>query len=764
MGMLVSRKMSDANTLSCPNCGTPVATAQAEPLARVPCPQCGVRVRAARSFDHFELLETLGTGGMGTVYKARDAQLDREVAIKVLRKDLGPEYVHQLQHEARVTASINHPNVVQVFSFGRAHDQYYLVMELVHRGTLDDIIEERRKLSEEKVLQAGIEVARGLRAAFSKGLIHRDVKPANILFTDDGTAKVSDFGLAGLAGSLGQSTSAIWGTPYYVAPERLNNAPEDFRSDIYSLGATLFHAIAGCPPFEGETTSAVNLRALKNRPLKLNQVAPHVSVATADVIRRMIAPVREQRFASYDDLIAALERARRLLLGEAEPARRKIKLLSAAAVLLVLSLLGWFFISGPGAGTKNAPGAKASAPAVDINRQFEDARRQLLDGKYASARSAFARLVADTKNRQPMYDWAQLHRALASLLDHDEAQMRQALDEIENAGTGGFADRPLGAFFLDTARRAKARTAIALSDVPQHPAKPFALFLLGLVDVDLGRFNDAASLLEAFTRAPPPKDFAWTAEYKPLGQKYLDDCRAWLAWREKRSSPKTAAEVKSALDSLRQLIPKLQKQTAIEREAGVQERTLANRLGEAQSAGKTLRETPHETATEAAEWNAALEGFRRAAAVYDFASGANSIRKARVTEPSLKRLRADYDRVATWLVDWKAQLIRDLNVRGFDEPLTAGNVEYTGIAGASASALRLRVPYGFTELDWVQIPPRTLVDVSSRFATTADQKWRCGVFAWSIGWSDAERRLMDGACAAKPSYKENRKFFEQNKL
>src|SRR5213083_2728925 len=191
-------KMSDSDTISCPNCGTMVGIVDAEPLSRVPCPECGHKVRATRFYNHFELRETLGTGGMGTVYKARDTQLDRDVALKLLRKDLGPEYANQLQQEARITASVNHPHVVQVFSFGRDHDQYYLVMELVDRGTLDDLIAEQKKLPEADALRAGIEVARGLRAAYQKGLIHHDVNQAHILFNEEGMAKISDFGLAGI--------------------------------------------------------------------------------------------------------------------------------------------------------------------------------------------------------------------------------------------------------------------------------------------------------------------------------------------------------------------------------------------------------------------------------------------------------------------------------------------------------------------------------------------------------------------------------------
>jgi serine/threonine protein kinase len=328
----------------CPACGTAVDTSAAEPLARVACPKCGEKVRAERTFDHFVLLETIGIGGMGTVYKARDTLLDRHVALKLLRKDLGEDidYAARLQQEARVAASVNHPNVIQVFSSGTDHDQFYLVMELVDHGSLDDLIEQQKRLPEELVLEAGIQVAKGLRAAYAKGLIHRDVKPANILFAEHHTAKIGDFGLAGAAAEGAETRGEIWGTPYYVAPERLNNEPEDFRSDIYSLGATLFHAISGRAPIEGETNSAVTLRQLKSEPVHLNSVAPEVSEPTADVLDRMIAPDPADRFGSYDELVTELENAYGLLTGKKEfiaIRRKKLPWIIGVAVLLI-ALIG----------------------------------------------------------------------------------------------------------------------------------------------------------------------------------------------------------------------------------------------------------------------------------------------------------------------------------------------------------------------------------------------------------------------------------------
>jgi Protein kinase domain len=306
---------SEPAAQACPSCGTTVDTTAAEPLARIACPACGKKIRVERTFDHFAVVETLGVGGMGTVYKARDMQLDRFVALKLLRRDLGAEEDHKarLQQEARIAAAVNHPYVIQVFDSGTDHGQFYVVMELVDQGSLDDLMALQPRLPEQRVLEIGIQVAKGLRAAHRRGLIHRDVKPANILFVDEHAAKIGDFGLASSATQRWGIGGVVWGTPEYVAPERLNNDPEDFRSDIYSLGATLFHAIAGKPPIEASTNSATALLESKQRPLDLQATAPDVSAETAEVLQRMIAADPAQRFSSYDDLVAELERAWRAL-------------------------------------------------------------------------------------------------------------------------------------------------------------------------------------------------------------------------------------------------------------------------------------------------------------------------------------------------------------------------------------------------------------------------------------------------------------------
>jgi eukaryotic-like serine/threonine-protein kinase len=305
-------------TPTCWVCGAVLDAGGYEPLVRVVCRNCGQKNLLQRTYDHFVPVETLGAGGMGTVYKARDTQLERFVALKLLHKDLSSEADHdaQLQQEARIAASVNHPNVVQIFSLGTDHGRFYVVMELIDHGSLDDLMESQGRVPEHQVLDIGIQIARGLRAAHRKGLIHRDVKPANVLFVDEQAAKIGDFGLAAFATQEShhiESDRVIWGTPPYVAPERLCNQPEDVRSDIYSLGATLFHAVAAKAPIETGTNSATELYALKQHPSELRAIAPKVSGPTARVLQRMIAPDPNERFSLYDELLAELDAARRAL-------------------------------------------------------------------------------------------------------------------------------------------------------------------------------------------------------------------------------------------------------------------------------------------------------------------------------------------------------------------------------------------------------------------------------------------------------------------
>ena len=271
-------------------------------------------VNSPRSFGDYLIEKELGQGGMGTVYLAKDTGLNRNVALKILRADLShdPEFARKFLEEVEVTASLAHPNIIRVFTLGEHEGRLYLVMEHLDEPSLEQRMEQQGKIPERQVLEIGLGIASALQFAHEEtGLIHRDIKPGNILFGRGDIPKLADFGLAaGARSALGQQDE-IWGTPYYVSPERLMREPEDIRSDIYSLGATLYHAMAGRPPFEAETAEEVARRHLSDRSPPLRSFCAAAQEQTVFTLDKCLAKKPESRWADYTGLINQLADALR---------------------------------------------------------------------------------------------------------------------------------------------------------------------------------------------------------------------------------------------------------------------------------------------------------------------------------------------------------------------------------------------------------------------------------------------------------------------
>jgi serine/threonine protein kinase len=253
---------------------------------------------------------------MGTVYLAKDSGLNRYVALKILRSDLGddPSFSRKFLEEVEVTASLAHPNIIRVFTLGEQEGRLYLVMEHLDEPSLENRMDKQTKVSEREVLEIGIGIASALQFAHEEtGLIHRDIKPGNILFGRGNIPKLADFGLAAGARSALSQQDEIWGTPYYVSPERLLREPEDIRSDIYSLGATLYHAMAARPPFEAETAEEVAKRHISDRPPPLRSLCPDAQEQTVLTLDKCLAKKSSARWGSYTELLSQLADALRRL-------------------------------------------------------------------------------------------------------------------------------------------------------------------------------------------------------------------------------------------------------------------------------------------------------------------------------------------------------------------------------------------------------------------------------------------------------------------
>jgi len=274
-----------------------------------------------KTLGEFEIVGVIGRGGMGAVYKARQPSLGRFVAIKVLPKRFAEDasFVERFSREARSAAAIRHPNIIEVFVIGQDKGHQYIAMEFIEGESLADLLKRESKLPPDRALDLMKQVASALAKAHSLGIVHRDIKPANILLTSEGMAKVADFGLAkreGVDVSV-TVTGASLGTPLYMAPEVARGQPADPRSDLYSLGATFYQAIAGKPPFDGATPAELIVKHVNTPPPPLQSLAPDCPAPFCRIIHRLLAKNPAHRYSSAEKLLEAIERLEERLAQKA---------------------------------------------------------------------------------------------------------------------------------------------------------------------------------------------------------------------------------------------------------------------------------------------------------------------------------------------------------------------------------------------------------------------------------------------------------------
>ena len=293
--------------MECPSCHTQIDVGALPAFSKATCPSCGGEITVPGRLGNYLLLNCLGSGGMGSVYRAYDETLARIVAIKVMLKSLGdaPEFLASFRREAQAAAKLNHPNIAQIYSFGQEKGQPYIVMELVGGQHFDEMIARPEPLDQALVMKIGMDIADGLQLAAASNLIHGDIKPENILLDERNTAKLLDFGIAS---SPNAETTEIWGTPYYIAPEKLKRQRVDFRSDIYCLGGTLYHALTQHPPFEGEDAIAVVKARLEHPPEPMKTYRPDIDPEVVEIIDRMLQVEPAMRYPTYGSLLSDMRR------------------------------------------------------------------------------------------------------------------------------------------------------------------------------------------------------------------------------------------------------------------------------------------------------------------------------------------------------------------------------------------------------------------------------------------------------------------------
>lgn len=260
--------------------------------------------------DRYEILSKVGAGGMSDVYKAKDHILSRFVAIKVLKQEFSEDssFVTKFRAEAQSAAGLEHPNIVNIYDVGSENGMYYIVMEYVEGITLKTYIEKKGQLSFKESASIAIQVARGIESAHNKNIIHRDIKPQNIIISTEGKVKVTDFGIA-KATSSNTISSDVMGSVHYASPEQARNGFVDGRSDIYSLGIVMFEMVTGRVPFDGETTVAVALQHLQEEIARPSKYAPDLPISFEKIILKCTQKTPDRRYQTIEELLADIRRS-----------------------------------------------------------------------------------------------------------------------------------------------------------------------------------------------------------------------------------------------------------------------------------------------------------------------------------------------------------------------------------------------------------------------------------------------------------------------
>jgi hypothetical protein len=719
----------------CPECGAKSDVTEHEPFTKVSCPSCRAQFHARRNFNHFLLEAQCGVGGMSRVFRARDTSLERSVALKILNRacSLDSTRVRQFENEAEITARVSHPNVVRVFTAGRDQGYFYIAMELVEGGSLETLLRQQGKLPEARVLEIAVHAVQGLRAAHKAGLIHRDMKPGNILFAGDGTPKIVDFGLAIFARDA-DGRGEIWATPYYVPPETLYHEPEDFRSDIYSLGATLYHALLGFPPCEMDNAPLVELRAFKSKPVHVKASATKLSEETCALLERMLAVKRENRHRSYDELLDHIKYAQRQLRrgkkGKPWPGRRRRGIApwawGAGAAAMVTAAILWANYQPPNPRPPEEIAALIpdADPGADSNgavsAQYVHAREAMLRGDFGQARGLFAELGGSSDTPQPTRHWAVFYAGLCSLFSGDNETARKSYESIlqdgmfsTSAGAAGLAQ-----FFVSSAAWLAANEVVPrekLQDCPGTDARAVGLLAAGLKNWNHGDAAAAAPFLESFAQSTPP---AWLEDMKKLIAGRLKDAAAMATLATPDVSGFTAAEADAALAAARTALAGLSVPGAVKEKAAASVEALAasvsRRKQELAAASASSRaKVANDEFRQILETNAAaLAAASRGD--YQFAEAAAKLESLTITTPEATPVRDAH--VETWRKAHRfiEQLARDLAARPAEGVVTRSGVPARALISASGGTLTAKFPEGPPQVvPMIKAPPGLLVELAS---------------------------------------------------
>jgi hypothetical protein len=788
-------------------CQEQIDVTSLEPFTKLKCPFCGQMVRVRRRFDHFMIVRQIGEGGMSRVFEAEDETLGRRVALKILNRQYSRDAarLEQFRQEALITASITHPNVIKLYSVGYDQGYFYLAMELVGGGSLEQRIRREGKLKEGEALRIGHEVAEGLRAAQDEGLIHRDVKPANILFTETGTAKVVDFGLALFTERGPDKSAEIWATPYYVAPEKILQNREDYRSDIFSLGATLFHALTGSPPHRVDSHAIEELRRIKSRRVTLGDSGLRFSARTEHVVNHMLSFKPEDRFANYDEVVEELRLADGLLNQAGIRRRlfsRRAKLIgSVAAAVMLAFFVGWLLGEGRQistskkiarqlgtveSGALDGGGVTVRAGSKTTAETFLEARQDMLDtdAKPATAKGKFDRIASSDDTRQPTRCWARFNAAMCAIMLSERGSTKDRerviaefrdLARLAAKPEAASASAGLSRFFTTLAERMEKGPGLGLPleklGYSTQNEELLGYLVHGLAEWHFGHdVLAAADAMEYFeshrgdikTTAEGGASSAaeWVPAYTAIVQRYKRDFEP-VRTALKVHKADTLDHVRAALDQVRGALDSLEKSGArklrsgpylaqIEgMEAGLK-RELSRIKFEAQTQARLESESRRKAdLSQLAEVNALIPALVQG---YDYSRVIDLLTDFRFETPDVRTALEGRLYLYSSADEFTHKLRQDLSTKGWTGqvhrreggPLT-GTVTWSA---ADPDHVQIKVEGGTLAVAFDSISPRSLVEIAQAFTaqiTDSTEYYRrqelTAAFARAAGLSELSTTL-----------------------
>ncbi|MDG1357401.1 MAG: protein kinase [Akkermansiaceae bacterium] len=705
-----------------------------EPYTNVVCPDCGEQSRVKCDLGHYKLIGRHAEGGMSKLFVANDTTLDREVAIKILNAEYcqDEKRMKQFEDEALITAAISHPHVVRVFTVGKAFERFYIAMELVSGESLEQKMAREGAISEDQILPLCQEIISGLRAAKEEGLIHRDIKPGNILFDANNHVKIVDFGLALVTQGGVAKADEIWATPYYVPPEALLGEEEDFRSDMYALGATLYHALSGKPSIPEHTKSSRTVLDGKKNIESLASIAPWLKPETCQLVEQAMAFQPEDRFASYQEMEDARARANHVIdeLGVSAPVacsaryrrRRRDKIVLTTLVMsaLIAILCFVFFKKKP---KDSADSSIALAKdditmftddssyspelAAHIGKLFHQSHQYLREGRYEKAQVIFEDLMNDERLLEPAASWAGVESIISLWLAGDTRKAELAtsalLEHIKSNELDANSD--VRAFVQDFAGVG------LITDFKQIGDRMVLLQMMAvaLKNWEIGALDAAVRIFEAVKSRDLPEQSPLLV-YRDISKKYLAD---YARIQELKTLPSKADK-----DQVTKHLAVLQKVTGNLKTKGrarfhIQvwqtraERHLAKLERESKEAALKAKEEELKRPT----YQDRLAQFRKLVADSKFADARKLLEQADASQNDQKKKEA-------WIYLSKCAglFLQDLSRHSFKtalniKVLTVSGGSYTQVVASNEEGLKLKKDDLEVFLQWNRIEPESILEI-----------------------------------------------------